>query len=154
MAIRAWRLVASRWQGSAFSGEGARLAGGRWNSKGTAVVYLGGSLALAALELLVHIDHSRALVEHVAIPVEFDESSVQVLEEDALPEDFPAAETIELSRSLGDAWVRTGEAPVLRVPSAVIPQEFNYLLNPSHERFREVTVGEPQPFRYDSRLIK
>ena len=152
MKVRAWRLVSERWVGTAFSGEGARLAGGRWNSKGVPVVYLGGSLALAALELLVHLDHEGALAGHFAIPVEFDDSLVAAVAENDLPEGFPAAETIPLTQRIGDTWVRSSASPVLRVPSAVIPLEHNFLLDPAHPDADQVEIGEGKPFSYDRRL--
>ena len=153
MRLKGWRLVSERWLSTAFSGEGARLAGGRWNSKGTGVVYLGGSLALAALELLVHLDHEQALASHYAIPVEFDESLVVTVAEGDLPDGFPGAETIPATQRLGDAWVASGSSPVLRVPSAVVQVEYNYLFNPAHPNATEVEIGEARPFSYDSRLV-
>lgn len=152
MKVRAWRLVSERWLRTSFSGEGARLAGGRWNSKGTGLVYLGGSLALAALELLVHLDHEQALAGHFAIPVEFDDSLVAAVAADDLPADFPAAESIPATQRLGDSWVASEPTPLLRVPSAVIPVEHNYLFNPAHPDSMRVEIGEAQPFSYDKRL--
>ena len=153
MRLKGWRLVSERWLGTAFSGEGARLAGGRWNSKGTSLVYLGGSLALAALELLVHLDHEQALASHYAVPVEFDDSLVVAVADADLPERFPAPETIPATQRLGDAWVRTLSSPILRVPSAVVPLEHNYLFNPAHPEALKVEIGEAVPFAYDPRLV-
>lgn len=154
MSVQAWRLVATRWLETAFDGEGARLAGGRWNTRGTAVVYLAGSLSLAALELLVHIDHHRALQEHYAIPVSFDERLVLHVDRDDLPEDWLSPGAIPKTQALGDAWIRSNASLLLAVPSAVIPQELNYLFNPKHPQAGSLTIGEPQPFRYDPRLLK
>lgn len=153
MILTAWRLVSARWLETAFSGEGARLAGGRWNSKGTSLVYLGGSLALAALELLSHLDHQQALRRHFAIPVYFDESLAARVDQNDLPEAFPAVETIVATQRLGDAWVKSEASALLRVPSAVIRPEFNYLFNPAHPDAGDVSIGEAQPFRFDERLL-
>ena len=120
MTVRAWRLVAPRWLDTAFTGEGARIAGGRWNGKRSPVVYLGGSLALAALELLVHIDHERALDLHHAVPVDFDASLVLAVDPADLPEGYPAPATLRATQLLGDAWIRE-EATCsfgFRVPSS------------------------------------
>lgn len=152
--ITAWRLVAPRWAASAFDGEGARLPGGRWNSKGVPLVYLASSLALAALELLVHIDYYRALEDHVAIPVTFDERLVLHLDPDDLPADWTDVAQIAHSQALGDAWASGGASAVLAVPSSVVPIERNYLLNPRHPDMTEVELGAPEPFRYDPRLLK
>lgn len=153
MRLTAWRLVSERWLGTAFSGEGARLTGGRWNSKGTSLVYLGGSLALAALELLAHLDHQQALARHFAIPVSFDESLAARVDQSDLPEGFPSIETIVATQRLGDAWVKSEASPLLRVPSAVVPVEFNYLFNPAHPEAYAVEVGAAEPFSYDQRLL-
>ena len=152
--MRAWRLVAPRWVDSAFDGIGASRAGGRWNSRGVRVVYLGGSLALAALELLVHIDYERALEEHVAIPVDFDEPLLLRVEESGLPESWNTPEGLAYTQALGDAWADRGASALLAVPSRVVPVERNYLLNPEHPDAERVAIGEPRPFRYDPRLLK
>jgi RES domain-containing protein len=152
--IRGWRLVAPQWATSAFDGEGARLAGGRWNSKGVPVVYLASSLALAALELLVHIDYARALQEHVAIPVDFDEALMLHVAFEDLPENWTEAAALPRTRSIGDAWAKRRASAVLAVPSAVVPAELNYLLNPQHPNAGRIRIGKARPFRFDPRLIK
>jgi RES domain-containing protein len=117
------------------------------------MVYLGGSLALAALELLVHLDHRRALARHQAIPVEFDEALLAALDERDLPDWFPDPGTLESTQRIGDAWLDSGLSALLRVPSAVVPQEFNYLLNPAHADAPLVRIGEPVAFAFDRRLL-
>ncbi|MEX2542495.1 MAG: RES domain-containing protein [Trueperaceae bacterium] len=145
--------MGKRWAQAAFTGEGARIAGGRWNSKGTSIVYLASSLALAALELLAHVDHQRALAEHVAIPVDFDESLVEKLHDESLPIDFPEVGTLWATQQIGDAWARGQSSVMLRVPSAVVPVEFNYLYSPGHPQAEGVVIGSPIPFRFDRRLL-
>ncbi len=154
MSLQAWRLVAAKWLDTAFDGEGARLVGGRWNTRGTAVVYLAGSLSLAALELLVHIDNRRALQEHCAVPVSFDEGLVLHVNRGDLPEDWTSPGAIPKTQALGDAWVGSNASVLLAVPSAVIPQELNFLFNPEHSQAVSLTLGEPQPFRFDPCLLK
>lgn len=107
-----------------------------------------------ALELLVHIDYYRALQEHYAIPVSFDERQVLHVDRGDLPEDWMSPGAIPTTQALGDAWVRSNASVLLAVPSAVIPQELNYLFNPKHPQAGSLTLGEPQPFRYDPRLLK
>lgn len=118
------------------------------------VVYLASSLALAALELLVHIDYSRALTQHVAIPVTFDASLVLRVRPSDLPADWPDIGGVPETQALGAAWVREASSALLAVPSAVVPHEVNYLLNPLHPQAGEVQAGSPEPFRYDPRLLK
>jgi RES domain-containing protein len=146
--------VAPRWAEGAFSGEGARLAGGRWNSKGVPMVYLASSLSLAALELLVHIDYQRALQEHQAIPVDLAETLVLHVAKESLPESWTSPSGLPYTQALGDAWIKQQASAVLAVPSAVVPTEVNYLLNPNHPQVEAVAIGEPKPFRYDPRLFK
>lgn len=152
--IRAWRLVKARHAKDAFSGEGARLYGGRWNEKGTAVVYVGGSLALAALEQFVHLGPEHARLRFLAFPVDIPEDAVERADETALPSNWraepPAAET----QALGTAWARAGRRAALRVPSVIVPVEHNYVLSPSHPGFGRIRIGAPQPFSFDPRMWK
>jgi RES domain-containing protein len=151
-AIQAWRLVKDRFAGSAFDGEGARRHGGRWNSPGTAVVYVAESRALATLEILAGIRSVSTLDAYVLIPVTFAPELVEVLRPEVLPGKWREHPAPRKTRALGDRWVREGRSAVLRVPSALIPQEFNFLLNPGHPDFPRVQIGEPVPFARDSRL--
>lgn len=118
------------------------------------MVYLASSLALAALELLVHIDHERALASFVAVPVAFDEALVLAVDPLSVPGDFPAPGTIPLTQAIGDAWVERGASAILRAPSAVVAGEVNFLLNPKHPDAGRVERGEARPFTYDRRLFK
>ncbi|HEY1434359.1 MAG TPA: RES domain-containing protein [Thermoanaerobaculia bacterium] len=149
--MKVWRLCKRRH--AAFDGEGARLAGGRWNPRGVAVVYASESLALAALELLVHADPALLPKDLVAIPAEIpDALRVGRVDETALGRDWrrhPAPES--LSR-LGAEWLERRETVALSVPSAVVPRERNVLLNPAHPDFRHVRVGAPDAFSFDPRL--
>lgn len=118
------------------------------------VVYLAGSLSLAALELLVHIDYHRALQEHYAMKVSFDPALVLTVAEEKLPESWASANAVSATQALGDAWLRSNASVLLAVPSAIIPQELNYLLNPRHPNAGRVATGQPEPFRFDRRLLK
>ena len=150
MALTLWRLTKARYAASAFDGEGARLYGGRWNSPGRAVVYLAGSLALAALEILVHVKSQSELEGYVKIRVEAPEGLESDVE--ALPENWQQGRAPDETRAVGDSWLTAGETPLLRVPSVIIPEEHNYLLNPQHPQFSDLTVGEAEPFSFDLRL--
>lgn len=149
----AWRLTKTRHVSTAWDGEGAKRAGGRWNSTGVAVVYASETLALALVEILVHLS-SGVLPAYSALPIQFDDSLVTRLTAEELPSNWqgypPPAET----RAIGDQWVARGTTPVLRVPSVVVPWEFNYLLNPAHPDFAKIRKGAPIPFPFDPRLVK
>ena len=152
----AWRLVAPKRgdQREAFSGEGARLFGGRWNSPGIPVVYSSSSLSLAALETLVHADRRRFSREYVAFKLYLPEELTLELREDDLPEDWQARAVSEGARRIGDAWAETEASVVLSVPSVIVPVERNFLLNPQHPRFPELIIDVPQAFRFDARLAE
>lgn len=139
---------------SAFDGVGASRVGGRWNSIGVPVVYVGSSLALSALELLVHIDHERALQKMFAIPADVDDSLVLRVDGAALPADWQTPQGLAYTQRLGDAWVRREASALLEVPSRVIPLESNYVLNPHHPDAHRITIGDRYAFRFDSRVLK
>lgn len=151
---RAWRIVKERHAKRAFDGEGARLYGGRWNSPGVGVVYASESRALATLEVLAGLQTNSPLPEYVLIPTEFDDSLVIVVETEQLPENWRKSPPASSTQRLGDDWIAGGKSVVLRVPSALVPQESNYLFNPRHPAFSEVRIGRPEGLAMDPRLIK
>ena len=150
--ITAWRIVQSRWQDTAFSGEGARLYGGRWNSAGTAMVYTSGSLSLAQLEILVHIHTFRLLPEWVVCELQIPDVVVTAVDISELPESWADPEDWSQTQRIGDLWASDGVSAVLRVPSAVSPGEYNFLLNPLHPDFGEIAIGAFRAFAFDARL--
>lgn len=151
--MRVWRLVHRRHADHAFDGEGTRKAGGRWTPKGTAVVHTAGSLALAAMEMLVHMEVRHFGRSFVAIPAEIpDDLKIDKLDAARLPAGWNAAEAPMALQELGQRWVQAGRSAVLRVPSAVIAEEYNYLLNPAHPEFARIGIGKPRPFGFDPRL--
>ena len=153
--MRVWRICSRRRSRAAFQGEGARLYGGRWNPPGVSVVYTSGSLALAALEVLVNVELQempRDLVSIAAtIPDEAPAESVEIADLPAGWQRTPAPEYLQL---LWADWVRRQNTAVLSVPSAVIPSEHNFLLNPAHRDFKRIKIGKPGTFRFDPRLWK
>ena len=150
--IDAWRLVKARYAESAFTGEGARRYGGRFNSVGTAVVYTAESLALAELEILVNLPSERLLETYVAFRLGIEAALVEALPPDRLPVDWRREPAPQSVKRIGDAWVRSGRSMVLRVPSAVVPSESNYLINPSHPDFERLEIAGPIDPLIDSRL--
>lgn len=151
--LRAWRIVKRRYATQAFDGEGARRHGGRWNSPGRAVVYVSESRALATLEVLAGL-HSSALVPaYVLIRVEFDASLVQQADPKSLPARWMASPPTGDTQKIGDAWLEGAASVALRVPSAVVPGEYNYLLNPRHSDFGLVRIGSLEELYIDPRLL-
>lgn len=148
----AWRLTTARFAKSAFSGEGARLYGGRWNRKGVPLVYTAASQSLAMLEMLVQDEPLRA--RYVMIEVRIAKGiAIDRIKVEDLPSDWRDITSRGKLQAIGTDWSRRQSAAVLAVPSAVIPAETNYLLNPLHPEFRRIKIGRPQKFETDLRLI-
>jgi len=152
--LTAWRLVEAKYQDAAFSGEGASLYGGRWNSKGVPVVYTADSLALASLEIIVNLPSPKLLGAFVRIPVCFTPDLVESIPISSLPGDWQSRPVSPATRALGDQWVKDQRSAVLKVPSIVVPEEFNYLLNPAHPDFGKIEIGPPVVYYFDPRLAK
>ena len=150
--VTAWRLTKTKYLSTAWDGEGARRAGARWNGVGTAVVYVSGTLSLALLETLVHVS-SGVLPAYTAVPVEFDASLVTILEAKDLPADWKANPVPPITQAIGDRWAAESRTAALRVPSVVVPSEFNFALNPKHPDFVRIRIGTPIPFPFDLRLL-
>ena len=155
MSLSLWRISKRKYVATAFSGEGARRVGGRWNSRGQGMVYTSGTLSLAALEVFVHME-----VEDVATMLAWirldvpTEVKIEYLEVAQLPPDWRNIPAPAVLAIMGDNWFRSGATAILAVPSVVIPLEFNYLINPSHPDFVKLAVESPQPFELDPRLWK
>lgn len=150
--IEAWRLVKPKWAASAFDGEGARIAGGRWNTPGTALVYTSASLALAEIEVLVNLTTSRLIGSYVAFRVSFDASMVETVPPASLPANWRRDPAPLPAKALGDRWARARQSLVLRVPSAVVPAEWNYLINPGHPDAESLVIEGPFDPLLDPRL--
>ena len=150
---RTWRITKAKYAGSAFDGEGARLYGGRWSSPGTRVVYVADSLALATLEVLVHLQHPPTLAEYVVFSVDFPDKSVKELADADLPANWRQSPSPPENQSIGDAWARRGRSLALRLPSVITIHEYNYLLNPEHPDFRRVKISKPVPWDVDPRVF-
>jgi RES domain-containing protein len=152
--ISAWRITKTRYAAAAFDGEGARLHGGRWNSRGTRVSYASESVALAVLEVLVGLQDTALLSAYSLIQIEFPERLVEVVSLDALPSTWTQHPPSPDTQRIGDLWVVENRSAVLQVPSAIVDAEHNYLLNPGHGDFAQVVINRPERFRLDPRLVK
>lgn len=151
--ITAYRIVRPEFADDPFSGQGARRDGGRWNSPGVAMAYASATPSLATLELLVNIPRSLRLPRYTLVTCHFPEAIVDEISSARLPptwRDFPPPGALQ---KIGDAWIHSRTSAVLRVPSAVIDLEFNYLLNPDHSDFRSVEIGDSRAFTLDFRLL-
>ncbi len=148
-----WRITTARFARSAFSGEGARLYGGRWSPKGVPVVYTAANQSLAMLEMLVQDQPLRAryvMIEAcIASTVRIERVSI-----DDLPSDWRELGARLKLQAIGGEWASKRKAAVLAVPSAIVPRESNYLLNPLHPAFKRITISKPSTVETDLRLIK
>jgi RES domain-containing protein len=143
--LKPWRIVKEKLAVSAFTGEGAAKTGGRWNSRGVAVVYTSATKSLAALENLVHLN-PQVLFKYVAIRIEFDEALVERFVLTGLPNDWRAEPPPPSTKQLGDVWVRAGRSAILALPSVIVSGEPNYLLNPAHPDFKKISIEKPKDF--------
>jgi RES domain-containing protein len=155
LSLSLWRISKRKYADTAFSGEGARRVGGRWNSRGQGMVYTSGTLSLAALEVFVHmeIEDVATMLAWIRVNVP-TEVKIEYLEVTQLPPDWRNIPAPAVLETMGDNWFRSGSTAILAVPSVVIPMEYNYLINPSHPDFVKLAVESPQPFELDPRLWK
>jgi len=142
----------------AFSGTGARLYGGRWNSVGVEVVYASAHRSLSVLEVLVHMEDDEVgsgtvVRPYLIYPISFDEALLEELSSSSLPADWASHPPVTSTQQIGDDWVSRASSPVLSVPSVVVPEERNYVLNPNHKRFAEIEIGSPVPCKIEPRLL-
>ncbi len=146
---------AKKFAATAFDGEGARLYGGRWNSKGTTLVYTASSLSLAILELLVHLESYQILAgRYCYFAVSFPEDCCEMLDPTGMLPNWSGDPPISQTKQQGDTWAKEQRSAVLGVPSAITPGEHNYLINPRHLDFSQLVIGSAQDFVFDPRLVK
>lgn len=150
--IVAWRTVRAAYAGSAFSGEGARLFGGRWNRIGTPVVYLAEHRSLAVLEVITQALDAEDAADLLIASATFSESDIETL--DPLPDGWNAHPPTDSTVDVGTRWAVSRRSLFLRVPSVVLPAERNYLLNPRHPDIERVTLGVPEALGLDPRLVR
>lgn len=148
-----YRICKTKFVAQAFDGEGAFRFGGRWNSRGTRIIYMAGSLALAALEMLVHLDDDSILPEYSYVPAEIPPEIILPVENfRALPKNWSASPAPLIIHGIGDDWARERVSAVLEVPTSIVPLEKNYLLNPAHPDFAKIKTSAASGFVFDARL--
>lgn len=148
----AWRIVKAKHAATAFSGKGAADHGGRWNSRGVAVVYVSRTKSLAVLENLVHLN-PPVRFKFVVFRIQFDDTWVESFPHKKLPSDWQVEPPSPSTQQVGDLWVQEARSAILALPSTIIPTETNFLLNPAHPDFKNISIGKPEPFAFDPRLL-
>lgn len=152
--MRLWRICRRRYAADAATGEGARLYGGRWNSRGVRIVYASTSLALAAMETFVNLEPNFRPADLVSIEGKIpEEVPVRRLDPKVLPPHWHSTRDESLRR-FGDDWTRIGETVALLVPSAAIQGEWNILLNLVHLDVRKIESRDPELFEFDARMFR
>ena len=146
----AWRLTQKRFSDQAMSGNGGLFAPGRWHHQGRRIIYSSSSLALATLELFVNLQIKQQLAHYVKSRILISEDLIQRLEEETLQTFLEEPDAFD-SRTYGDTWLE-GQRCVLEVPSRIVPQESNYLINPLHPDFDQITAST-NAYEVDERLL-
>ena len=151
-SLLVWRLCSAKYAAMAFSGEGAKLYGGRWSAPGYRIAYCAESRALAMVEVLANADEQDRLfsLQWVLISAEIPTNLVE--KPDRFPENWRQYPHPSSTQLIGNQWVQAQRSLALRVPSAVVPGEFNYLLNPAHPDYAKIKPGKAEHFTFDPRL--
>lgn len=149
--MQVWRLSAQKYEKTAFSGIGAARNPGRWNMREGHVVYCSENLGVAMIERLVYIlDEPKT--PYVYFEVNLPDELVSFLDEADLPSNWNEYPHPETTQHIGHSWLTNKVSAALRVPSVVVPEAFNYLLNPDHEDFTKITWAKPKLLTHDKRL--
>lgn len=137
-----------------FSGLGASNYPGRWNSKGVRMLYTAQSASLAMLETVVHIAGLRITAAYCLVVLDIPDTLITHINKDDLPDNWNSFPSPDSVKRIGDFFVKTGRFLSLRVPSAIVPEDYNYLINPLHRNFSDIRVVHQRPFAFDGRLLK
>ncbi|MBV8884057.1 MAG: RES family NAD+ phosphorylase [Chroococcidiopsidaceae cyanobacterium CP_BM_RX_35] len=150
--MQVWRVCKKKHKDTAFSGEGGLYASARWTPQGFRVVYTAESLALASLEVFVHTESNK--IPLIAIRAFLPEDiAIETVKLDSLPTDWQQEAVYPVLQNIGKQWLLSRRTPVLKVPSAIIPIEFNYILNPQHPDLKLI-LDPPMEFKFDKRMWK
>jgi RES domain-containing protein len=151
--VIAWRVEKKKWLAIAKSGDGARFAGGRWNSPGFNLIYASEHLSLAVLEILVHAPlPSQRIVARARARISIPDTLIEELMPRSLPAEFGPDMPYAATQAIGDRWIREQRSAALVVPSAIVPVEHNILLNPEHPDFSKCGWGRFEDIQLDARL--
>lgn len=148
-----WRIAREIHVDSALEGVGGLMVSGRWHRRGQTILYTASSAALAALEVLVHVEPLQTPDDLRLLGLELpEELTIEELGPALLPEDWRSVPAPESTQSIGSAWLKRRSSVALRVPSIIVPMESNVLLNPRHPEMIRVRISSNEAFRFDSRL--
>ncbi len=151
MEIKVYRIVGKNRIDSAFDGEGSRVYGGRWNNKGISAVYTSDSLALSSLETIIHLPTYDLLENYVYFRISLDTKMVY---DSPTPVGWDERPNSSIARSIGDEWVTKNTSPAMKVPSILVPESYNFIINIHHPDYSDIRIDYPKPLIFDSRLKK
>lgn len=149
----AWRIVRASREKTAFTGEGPRQYGGRWNSPGVRVVYVSEHQSTAALEVFVNRMPFILDETYKAFHLEWPDSLTERFPAEKLPANWRGFPPPMEIKEIGDRWVQERRSAVLALPSVISPADTNFLLNPEHRDFKRIRIAPPINFEFDSRLL-
>ena len=136
------------------SGKGAELYGVRWNNKGVAMLYTSQSRALAFAEVAIHVPVGIVPKDYFLISIKTsDTASILKLAEKDMPADWSSNPHSNSTQKIGDQFIVESKYLIFQVPSAIVPGDFNFLINPNHSLIKEVTIKDVEPFEFDSRYV-
>ena len=148
-----YRLVKSKWSDD-LSGKGAELAGGRWNSKGTSMLYTSSSRALCVAEISVHLPLGIIPIDYCIISISIpDEITIMEIHPSTLPKNWNCFPYDDATQKLGDLFIKEGKYLILKVPSAVVQGDYNLLINPRHNQINSIKIDAKELFHFDDRLF-
>ena len=149
-----WRIAREPHIDTTLEGVGGLLVSGRWRRRGRPILYTSGSAALAALEVLVHVEPLNAPDDLRLLALECpDDLSIETLDLTLLPQDWRSLPAPSSTQAIGADWLQRRSSVALRVPSVVVPVDSNVLLNPHHPDMNRVRISRNEAFRFDSRLL-
>jgi|SRR5690606_7020411 RES domain-containing protein len=137
------------------SGEGARLFGGRWNKVGDVMLYFSQNLSLSLLEIIVHVEYAKLPLDYSFLEVEIPDSSIKNIQSiDFIEPKWSTEAAVNQLQMLGSNWLKRKESLAMRVPSAVMHQENNILINPLHKDIAKLKIIKIDKMDFDPRLFR
>jgi len=151
--MRVFRLSSEKYKND-LSGKGAEIAGGRWNNKGFSIVYTSESRALCTTEIAVRTPLGILPLNYFLIEIDIpNELKIKELKLTDLPKDWKSYPHSNTTQQIGNAFIKEGKYVILKVPSAAVQGDYNYLLNPKHKDFYKIKIIKTSLFNFDKRLF-
>ena len=152
--MRLYRITKTQYIND-LSGEGSRLYGGRWNKAGDAMLYFSQNLSLSLLEIIVHVDYAQLPLDYSFLEVEIPDSNIKKIQSiDFIEPKWSTEKAVNQLQMLGSNWLKKKESLAMMVPSAVMNQENNIIVNPFHKDFEKLKIIRTDKMDFDPRLFR